>query len=124
MDPITLALLSAFGGVTVTALAGLFGAWIQSRREHARWPHERRYAAYLGVLQELDLDGAEVGVELSVEKVRRHASEIALLGPASLRTPLGRFSRADTEPEKYDRDKARVRYLDAVQRALHLERRS
>lgn len=114
--------MSAFGGVTVTALAGLLGAWIQSRREHARWLHERRYAAYLGVLQELDLDTAEV--ELSIEIVRRYASEIALLGPASLRTPLGRFIQADTEPEKYDRGKARTQYLEAVQRALHLERRS
>jgi hypothetical protein len=76
------------------------------------------------VLQELDLDAAEVDPGLSVETVRRYASAIALLGPASLRTPLGRFIQADTDPEKYDRDKARTAFLEAVQRAMHLERRS
>ena len=122
MVPIILALASALGGVTITALAGLLGAWIQSRREYARWLHEKRYAAYLGLLQELDLDGADI--EMSVDRVRRYASEIALLGPTELRSPMGRFVQADTEPDKFDRSKARTAYLEAVQRALHLERPS
>lgn len=119
MEPVALALLSAFGGVTVTALAGLMGVAIQSRREHARWLRDKRYSAYLALLQELDRgDDADLG------RVRLVASEIALLGPGWLRTPLGYFIRADTDPRKYDRDKARTDYLSAVQRALHLERKS
>ncbi|HEY8590056.1 MAG TPA: hypothetical protein VIL55_10950 [Naasia sp.] len=115
MDPVTLALVSAFGGVTVTALAGLAGAWIQHRREYARWLHGKRYAAYLALLEELDLEE-----DANVERVRRVASEIALLGPPSLRTPMGRFIQADTEPEKYDRSAARTRYLEAVREVLRL----
>jgi hypothetical protein len=117
MDPVTLALLSVFGGVTVTALAGLLGAWIQSRRERARWLHERRYAAFLALLEELDLEGSA-----DVEWVRRVASEISLLGPDSLTTPMGRFIQADTEPARYDRPKARAAYVEAVRRALRLSR--
>jgi hypothetical protein len=46
MDPTLLAVLSIFGGVAVTAGAGLFGAWIQSRREHRKWLRERRIHTY------------------------------------------------------------------------------
>lgn len=47
IDPTLLAVLSIFGGVAVTAGAGLLGAWIQGRREHTRWLRERRLDAYL-----------------------------------------------------------------------------
>ena len=42
IDPYLSLLVGAFGA----ALIGLFGAWIQSRREHSRWIRERRYDAY------------------------------------------------------------------------------
>lgn len=45
IDPTVLALLTIFGSVTVTVLVGLIGAWLQSKREHARWLRERRYEA-------------------------------------------------------------------------------
>lgn len=50
IDPTLLAVLSIFGGVAVTALAGLLGAWIQGRREHKRWLREHRFAAYLQMI--------------------------------------------------------------------------
>ncbi|MDQ1218142.1 hypothetical protein [Microbacterium arborescens] len=48
IDPTLLALLP-FIGVIVTVLVGLFGAWVQSRREHARWVREQRFEAYVRV---------------------------------------------------------------------------
>lgn len=50
MDPVASTLLSVFGGVAFTALAGGIGALIQSRREHARWLRERRYDAVVAAL--------------------------------------------------------------------------
>lgn len=47
LDPTLLALLSIFGGALLTAAAGFWGAWRQSKREHTRWVRERRYEAYL-----------------------------------------------------------------------------
>jgi hypothetical protein len=46
LDPLALALLSIFGGATVTVIAGLIGAGIQGRREHRKWIRERRFEAY------------------------------------------------------------------------------
>lgn len=46
IDPTLLAVLSIFGGVALTALAGLLGAWIQSRREHEKWLREKRLEAF------------------------------------------------------------------------------
>lgn len=72
IDPTTLALLSIFGGVIVTALVGLIGAWIQSTREHSRWIRERRLDAYirfLGVVQAFEaerVEAAAVGAEIKV----------------------------------------------------------
>lgn len=45
IDPTVLALLP-ISGVALTIIAGLVGAWIQSRREHKRWVREQRYEAY------------------------------------------------------------------------------
>ncbi len=54
MDPLALALLSIFGGAALTAGAGFLGAWIQSRRETARWWRDERLSAYIAVLQRTD----------------------------------------------------------------------
>lgn len=43
-------LLSIFGGAVLTAVAGLFGAWKQSRREHDRWVRQERLRVYLPVV--------------------------------------------------------------------------
>lgn len=47
LDPVLLSLLSIFGGVLVTVLAGFLGAWLASRRAHRAWLRERRYEAYV-----------------------------------------------------------------------------
>lgn len=51
LDPTLQILLTVFGAALVTALAGFAGAWLQGRREHARWVRERRYDAYVGAMQ-------------------------------------------------------------------------
>jgi len=55
LDPTLLALLSIFGGVAVTVVAGLVGAWIQGRREHRRWLRDRRLEAWSDLLTLLRL---------------------------------------------------------------------
>lgn len=51
IDPTAQVLLTIFGAALVTALAGFAGAWLQGRREHARWVRERRYEAYVSAMQ-------------------------------------------------------------------------
>lgn len=51
LDPTAQILLTVFGAALVTALAGFAGAWLQGRREHARWVRERRYDAYVSAMQ-------------------------------------------------------------------------
>lgn len=46
IDPLASLLIGAFGAAVLTVGGGLFGAWIQSRREHARWLREERLGAY------------------------------------------------------------------------------
>lgn len=56
LDPTMLALLSIFGGVALTVVAGFFGAWIQARREHKKWLREQRYESFvifLGLMEKL-----------------------------------------------------------------------
>lgn len=64
MDPTLLAILSIFGGASLTAGAGFFGAWLQSRREHARWLREQRYEAYARLIaHQLHFDVLNVKVD-------------------------------------------------------------
>lgn len=51
IDPTALALLSIFGGVILTVIAGFIGAWIQGRREHAKWLRDQRMAAFIAARQ-------------------------------------------------------------------------
>ena len=46
--------LSLVAGVVLSVLAGLFGAWIQSRNEHSKWLRERRYEVYRAFIAAAD----------------------------------------------------------------------
>lgn len=50
IDPTLLTLLSIFGAVGVTTVAGVGLAFWQSRRDHARWVRERRYEGFTRIL--------------------------------------------------------------------------
>ncbi|WP_242088712.1 hypothetical protein [Microbacterium lacticum] len=65
MDPLALALLSIFGGAALTAGAGFLGAWIQSRRETAKWWRDERLRAYVALLQRTDVWISAAQVDLS-----------------------------------------------------------
>lgn len=103
MESTTLTLLSVFGGASLTALAGLVGAWIQAHREHRRWVRERRYDAFVkaqAIIEDLAwlewklsagpaLAGPELKqVEASFQDLRSKFSEfnapIVVLGPQSV----------------------------------------
>lgn len=50
-------------GALLAAGGGLFGAWIQSRREHRKWLNEKRYDAYV---QAVDIASTVRGVATEV----------------------------------------------------------
>lgn len=77
-------LLTLIGGAVGAALIGLLGAWIQSRREHAKWLREQRMTLYLDFLREAekppgDVDPAEYGAYLDDLGIAYAAIE--LVGP-------------------------------------------
>lgn len=88
----TALIVTGVGTATLTFLAGLFGAWIQSRREIRKWQMQLRYEAYRAVLVESDF--LHLGVQRSGETVRFTAGDkqkgaeavaaLALVGPAKL----------------------------------------
>ncbi len=60
---LAIALLSIFGGAGLATLGGLIGAWIQGRREHARWVREKRYEAYIEWTTLMNyIEAAEIGL--------------------------------------------------------------
>lgn len=83
-DPTAQILLTVFGAALVTALAGFAGAWLQGRREHARWVRERRYEAYVSAMQVaerwrfLRRRGDEAMASLEVEGVSAEERRLAL----------------------------------------------
>lgn len=50
IDPLLSLLIGALGAAALTVAGGFVGAWLQSRREHARWIREQRLAAYREVI--------------------------------------------------------------------------
>jgi hypothetical protein len=51
VDPVLSLVIGAFGAALIAAIAGFVGAAINRRREHERWVRERRFDAYLALLQ-------------------------------------------------------------------------
>ncbi|MDT3343874.1 hypothetical protein [Microbacterium aquilitoris] len=43
-------ILAVVIGASLATLGGLIGAWVQGRREHARWIREQRYQAYVDIV--------------------------------------------------------------------------
>jgi hypothetical protein len=129
IDPLVSLLIGAVGA----ALIGLFGAWIQSRREHSRWVRERRYDAYLSFLVLNDKHTSEsrlnVGpkndkqIAVAVEPLSIAISTISLLGPERaldaarvLRdAAVKEISTGKNQPEY---PKARVAYVVSVRKVL------
>lgn len=93
MNPVVLSLLSIFGGVLITAAAGLIGAAIARRGEHHKWLRERRYEAavdflkVIGDMPKLEAGGVSVRVRPTFDKELSDAgAALTLLGPDHLVT--------------------------------------
>ncbi|MGM1030618.1 MAG: hypothetical protein ACQEWM_12240 [Actinomycetota bacterium] len=83
VDPVAVAVVSGLGGVALTALVALLGAWLQSRREHKRWIRERRLDAFIALMKNL-------------HQLRDIASEAAEIEAARARLQLGKPSGGAT----------------------------
>jgi len=83
VDPVLSLLVGALGA----ALIGLLGAWIQSRREHARWIREQRFDAYrdffrvaerLAQIPDVDIEDGE---QEFMDRFRSAIGTVRLVGP-------------------------------------------
>ncbi|UPL12192.1 hypothetical protein [Microbacterium sufflavum] len=86
LDPTVLALLSIFGGVLLTIIAGGIGALIQHRREHSKWLRDQRlrvYAEYIAATDEYwratDENDSKVS-QAAVAEANRGFGAIELVG--------------------------------------------
>lgn len=135
VDPLTALLIGAFGA----SLIGLFGAWIQSRREHSKWLREKRYEAHLGFLAQIDrhttnakLDlgpKTDSEIALALEGLNETVSSVSILGPESLldeardlRNSASDFIAAGQEPEGFA--EARSAYIIASRKAIRIRNRA
>ena len=87
INPTELSLLSIFGGVALTVVAGFIGAWIQGRREHFKWQRDQRLKAYGDFLAATDvyLGAAHRGDDTELPAVATASlsaiARVQLLGP-------------------------------------------
>lgn len=133
IDPWTTLLLGALGA----AALGLFGAWIQSRREHSKWIREQRFSAYMALLAEIERDviyatrhGKKSEEEVSEEQAarsRQAALTVSLLGPPKVVAHFRHYTKAfrrwdgsDEEKEKH-LDAVRLQLLRSMERVLRTE---
>lgn len=100
LDPTLLALLSIFGGVALTIIAGAIGALIQHRREHTKWLRDQRLRVYSDHLAATDdfLRAAQNGDPAEAQVVAaasiRALSALQLVGPADLYDAANEFQAA------------------------------
>lgn len=129
IDPLSTLLIGALGA----SILGLFGAWIQGRREHSRWLIEKRFSTHESYLRLVDkhlmLTKLAVGpknprqIADAMEPVSAEVSTIALLGPEyaieaarRLSTQLAESIAAGKEAPGFS--DARVAYVVATRRAV------
>lgn len=90
LDPIVLSLLSVFGGVALTVVAGFIGAWIQGRREHSKWQRDQRLKAYSEFIAANDVylgaghRGDQSELPAVANAVLRSMALVCLLGPGKV----------------------------------------
>lgn len=140
MDATLLSLLSIFGGVALTIVAGLIGAWIQGRREHAKWHRDQRLVAYGDLLSATDnyLGAAARNDVTELPAVIRESltasARIHLVGPHDVYHAAEAFQEATRasvqafrrEPEVQDeREEARLAarqaFIDLAQRKIRIK---
>lgn len=84
VDPLVSLLVGALGA----ALLGLLGAWIQSRREHARWIREQRLAAYLDYIRLIErmpyLTKVDEETLAFIDSLTASVATLRLVGPRAV----------------------------------------
>ncbi|WP_166874426.1 hypothetical protein [Salinibacterium sp. ZJ450] len=135
IDPTMLALLSIFGGVIITVLAGFIGAWLQAKRDRTKWIRERRleaYADHLTVTDELFATGLIANLDEEPEialvaEARRAIATLHLLGPDDVYDAAVAFQEAMSTSLAHDgavdelegvRLRRRSRYINGARAAL------
>jgi len=117
LDPTALALLSIFGGVAVTVVAGFIGAWIQGRREHSRWVRSQRYIAYIAILETLvEIETAyasDDSPEVLYRRLNQRGQAAAILGTKDVAAAFAALPISGSPPYA-----ERERLLRAMQSAL------
>jgi len=143
LSPLAQVLLTIFGGATVAALGGLFGAWIQGRRDHAKWVREQRYEAFItaimllrqvalltGKANELAAKGALPNGELdalskkatdSIAGWPEASAPLALLGPDGVDESLGVAAKALRSNDQAVLRAAEQTLLKAMRAALAIK---
>lgn len=130
IDPTILALLSIFGGVLLTIVAGGIGALVQHRREHSKWLRDQRIRVYSEHLAATDdfLRAAQNGDPAEAQVVAaasiRALSALQLAGPDKVFKAASAFQAAMHGTVKaYDaRDQYRPTSLDVEANESHLAR--
>lgn len=140
-DPVGIALVSIFGGAALTALAGLFGAWLQGRREHRRWVRERRYEAFvaaeavfsqLGFIDVRLKRFSDAGDKRSFDALVRERDEfvtktvgaviapLELLGPQSVADAQMAYVRLDVSVDEETKSAAGTAVTEAMRNSLRV----
>lgn len=129
IDPLATLLIGALGA----SILGIFGAWIQGKREHSRWLISKRFDAYEAYVQLVDkyVFSAKLGINPktgtaiaeALEPISEAVSTISLLGPAyvnnaalDLQIELAETIRADHPAPGFE--PARLAFVRATRRAL------
>jgi hypothetical protein len=117
VDPYLSLLVGALGA----AVLGLFGAWVQSRREHSKWLREKRYEAYLTflLLNDKHTTRSQLGenpqndkeIAVAIEPINAAVSALSLLGPESVLDAARNFR--DSAAAYIESGKAPNGYLEA-----------
>ncbi|MFF2487236.1 hypothetical protein ACFVSU_12595 [Microbacterium sp. NPDC058062] len=97
IDPTALALLSIFGGVVLTIIAGGIGALIQHRRENTKWLRDNRlrvYSGFLSAVEQIGLGDDDPEYRRSVDAAAvRAVGALQLLGPDEVAHTASKFMK-------------------------------
>jgi hypothetical protein len=100
IDPLLLSLLSIFGGVMLSIVAGWAGAGLQSRREHRKWERDQRLKTYADFLSASDnfIGAAQRNDDADLAAVLRESltasAVMRLIGPDDAYEAAARLQKA------------------------------
>ena len=145
LPPLLFFAVSVMGGALLTALFALFGAWLTSRREQARWIRQERFAAYtkaFALTKAFDLNYSKqkkiaAGEDLEADEPRIIAlmdeadalyatvaetlAPIIILGPDSVTGPAHAMQIAYERDDREALKQAEVAFQRSARKALKIK---